>query len=106
MPADEAVVSVDERIMKVRESVHEGARMRVPRYRMTLAHEVGHMALNHTGAPKSRIPGVGAREVFISPAKSAERQASVFAAAFLMPRAQVRQCTSPADVARRLNVSL
>jgi Zn-dependent peptidase ImmA (M78 family) len=105
MPNDEACAFVDERVIEVRESVHEGARDGVPRHRMTLAHEVGHIALDHVGAPKSRVPGVGAREKFIPPAKSAERQATVFAAAFLMPRAQVRQCQSIEEVAHRLNVS-
>jgi Zn-dependent peptidase ImmA (M78 family) len=105
MPDDEAIAFVKKRIIKVRESVHEGARMGVPRHRMTLAHEVGHIALEHVGAPKSRIPGVGACEDFIPPAKSTERHARVFAAAFLMPRAQVRQCQSIEEVAHRLNVS-
>lgn len=106
MPNDEAIAFVEKRIIEVRASVYEGARKGIPRYRMTLAHEVGHMALDHAGAPKSRTPGVGAREEFIPPPKSAERQARVFAAAFLMPRAQVRQCQNVEDVAHRLNVSL
>jgi hypothetical protein len=105
LPDDEAIAKFDARIVEVRKSVNDGARAGHPRCRMTLAHELGHIALDHRGAPKSRKPGGGGREAFISASKSAERQATVFAAAFLMPRAQVRQCKSPDEVARRLKVS-
>jgi len=106
MPDDEAIAFVEERIIEVRKSVHEGARRGHPRHRMTLAHEVGHIALDHRGAPKSRKPFVEQREAFIPASRSAERQATVFGAAFLMPRAQVRQCQTVEDTAKRLNVSL
>lgn len=105
LPDDEAIAFVDDRIIEVRELVKDGARAGHPRSRMTLAHELGHIALDHRGAPKSRKPGAGGRETFIPASKSAERQATVFAATFLMPRAQVRQCKRPEEVAHRLKVS-
>jgi Zn-dependent peptidase ImmA (M78 family) len=106
LPEDEAIAYVDERIIKVRQSVHDGARNGQPRCNMTIAHEVGHIALDHRGAPKSRKPGASGRENFIPAGNSVERQATVFGATLLMPRAQVRQCESAAEVAQRLNVSL
>lgn len=105
LPNDEARAFVEDRIIELRQSVYDGARHGVPRYRMTLMHEIGHIILDHRGEPKSRIPGVGAREEGIPAPKSVERQATVFAAAFLMPRAQVRKCADVAELAARLNVS-
>jgi hypothetical protein len=106
LPDDEAIAVVQDRIVEMRKSVHDGARAGHPRCNMTLAHEVGHIALNHRGAPKSRKPGLGGREDVIPASKSVERHATVFAAALLMPRAQVRQCKTADEVAKRLKVSL
>lgn len=106
MPEDEARAFVDERIIEVRQSVHDGGRRGAGRDRLTILHEVGHIVLDHRGEPKSRKPGVGAREEGIAPSRSVERQATVFAAAFLMPMAQVRKCADVAELAAKLKVSM
>lgn len=102
---DDARAFVEQRVIEVKKSVYDGARKGVPRDRMTIAHEIGHVVLDHRGEPKSRKPGAVGREKGISPFRSAERQATVFAARFLMLGDQVKQCKSPAEVVARFNVS-
>lgn len=105
LPDAEAVALVQERVIEVRASVLADANRQVPRARMTLAHELGHIALNHVGTPKYRkIQAIHSANV--AAYRSEERQARVFAAAFLMPRVLVLKCRSPEEVAKRMTVSL
>jgi|HigsolmetaAR202D_1030399.scaffolds.fasta_scaffold35927_1 Zn-dependent peptidase ImmA (M78 family) len=105
LPDAEAVALVQQRIIQVRASVLADAKRQVPRARMTLAHELGHIALDHVGTPKYRKAGA-INSANVAPYRSEERQARVFAAAFLMPRALVLKCRSPEEVAERMAVSL
>jgi Zn-dependent peptidase ImmA (M78 family) len=93
----------DERIITVRKSVHEAARFGDGRSRLTLAHELGHAVL-HTGAPKAR-GAVLQKTKFIKPYESAERQATVFGAAFLIDDARAAQLASPGEISVEFCVS-
>jgi Zn-dependent peptidase ImmA (M78 family) len=106
MGKDLALSLVNEKILKIRSSVYDGALSGNPRDRFTIAHEIGHFALTHGGAPKHRVAAGNQKLNYIEASKSAERQANVFAAALLMPREQVRRFSSPTDIAAQMHVSL
>lgn len=105
LPDAEARAFVQDQIIEIRESVFEQAKKHVPRARMTVAHELGHVVLNHVGTPKYRKT-TAIKPANVAPHRSEERQANVFAAALLMPRAFVISCTCPEDVSERMAVSL
>ncbi len=68
-----------------RRSVHDQAVMGVGRDRMTLAHELGHAVLHDSETLFRRAGAVGATKLSLQGAHtSAEHQAKVFAAAFLI----------------------
>jgi len=106
MGNDEARAHASSQVIKMRDSVHRAAAQGIPRARMTLAHELGHVALDHVGIARPRTLGATQSEQYIPKLHSAERQARVFAATFLMLRAHVRQCKSPEEVAKKMRVSL
>jgi Zn-dependent peptidase ImmA (M78 family) len=74
---------------------------------MTLAHELGH-AVMHAGAPKSRKMAVTGTTSFskTNPLESAEHQAKVFAAAFLIDDQVASGLLSPEDISAEFVVSL
>lgn len=86
-------------------STYSSAQQGLPRSRMTIAHEIAHLYLGHH-APAARMIGGNVTPDYIRPGESAERQARVFAAAFLMPRDDVLSITSPERLARLFAVSL
>jgi Zn-dependent peptidase ImmA (M78 family) len=68
----------------VKRSVHDQAIRGEVRARMTLAHELAHAVMHHS-APFLRVVGAaGIADNTIAPYQSAEHQAKVFAAAFLI----------------------
>jgi Zn-dependent peptidase ImmA (M78 family) len=68
----------------VKRSVHDQAIRGGVRARMTLAHELAHAVMHHS-APFLRVVGAtGVADNTIAPYESAEHQAKVFAAAFLI----------------------
>jgi hypothetical protein len=67
----------------VKQSVYDAALMGDGRARNTLAHELGH-AVMHDGPPMARRVEGSLRPGWIKPFESAEHQAKVFAAAFLI----------------------
>jgi len=69
------------------------------RARMTAAHEFGHL-LMHCGAPTFRAFS----EVY-EPLCDPERQANIFAAAFLMPAEAFKRCRTVNEAMRRFGVS-
>ncbi|MDF0489226.1 ImmA/IrrE family metallo-endopeptidase [Sphingomonas sp. H39-1-10] len=68
--------------------------------RMTAAHEFGHLML-HCGLPTYR-----AFSDQYEPLYDPERQANIFAAAFLMPEASFRRCATAREAMRKFGVSL
>ncbi|MGI3899942.1 MAG: ImmA/IrrE family metallo-endopeptidase [Janthinobacterium lividum] len=90
--------------IELKKSVAEAARSGSARARMTVAHELGHAFL-HQGRTLYRKTAEPTRPAFIPPACSAEHQAKVFAASFLMPEALVQRCNSAAEIALKCLVS-
>ena len=90
--------------IQVRKSVGAAARAGSPRARMTLAHELGHGYL-HQGLTLHRKTIEPLRPAHIPPARSAEHQAKVFGAAFLMPDELVADCKTATDIATKCLVS-
>ena len=71
---------------------------------MTLAHELGHGRL-HNGPTMARKKIETSLPNYIAAHQSAEHQAKVFAAAFLMPERLVSTCSSVEEIARIAAVS-
>jgi hypothetical protein len=100
----EAYATSDPPRMFLRRSVFEQGERDEPRARMTFLHELVHIVL-HPGAPKARMTGGNFTPKHIKPFNSAERQARVTAAAFLMPRPTVFRAKSPEDLQAWCRVS-
>lgn len=84
----------------IREDVYEAAVAGLPRHRFTVAHEAGH-AMMHVRTLNRLPTSTGKVAAFRDP----EWQANRFAAALLMPRHLVRNCTSIAEITEKFGVS-
>jgi hypothetical protein len=93
-------------IITCRRGVRDRAEMGVGRDRMTLAHELGHAVLHHS-VPLFRVAGaVGATTLAQDAAyKSAEHQAKVFAAAFLIHDEDAAEMSSAEEISIEFGVS-
>jgi len=83
----------------LRENVYHALERGEYRARMTAAHEFGHLVL-HCGMPTFRAFS----EEYL-PLYDPERQANIFAAAFLMPASAFRQCETIKAAMTRFGVS-
>jgi Zn-dependent peptidase ImmA (M78 family) len=74
---------------------------------MTLSHELGH-AVMHEGSPKHRgVDASGTTHLSrLAPSESAEHQAKVFAAAFLIHDEMAESLPSPEEISVEFGVSL
>lgn len=81
----EAITTLDPPTITIRESVYLAAASFDGRARMTLAHELGHILLHKSAAPLHRAPAKYLNADKLKPFASAEYQANVFGAAFLVP---------------------
>jgi Zn-dependent peptidase ImmA (M78 family) len=77
----------------LRQSVFDACERDDPRARMTILHELSHIVL-HPGAPKARMATARQAKLSIRPFNSAEHQAGVMAAAFLIPREIAQRASS------------
>ena len=84
----------------IREDVYEAAVSGNPRHRFTVAHEAGH-AMMHVRT-LNRLPTSIGR---VPPYRDPEWQANRFAAALLMPRHLVKNCTSISEIMEHFGVS-
>jgi IrrE N-terminal-like domain len=80
----------------VRESVYHKAHKQVPWARWVLAHEVGHLVLQHTTSANRHCK---------LDVDYAEYQANVFAQLLLLPSNLVGQCSSSSEIATKFLVS-
>jgi len=94
-------------IISIQRSVRMRAEMGVGRDRMSLAHELGHGVM-HYGAPLNRKTGAaGTTELSrITPYRSAEHQAKVFASAFLIHDEIAAKLGSAEEIAVEFGVSI
>jgi len=111
MPYDEAIFDAIDGVLIIPERTFSAMNRGEPRAVMTIAEEVGHIALGHsgvrhrtTGDPADRRPDPEKLDPKI---RREEAQARRFAAAFLAPRelAGVVTDSSAADLAKRFNLS-
>lgn len=86
-------------IIKLRNSVYQALERSDGRARFTAAHEFGHLVL-HCGLPTYR-----AFSDEYQPLYDPERQANIFAAAFLMPAKAFRRCRTIKEAMSRFGVS-
>lgn len=93
--------SVDtlQQVLYLREDVYERAIKGKARDRFTVAHEIGH-AVMHVGT-LNRVESGTAVPAYRNP----EWQANKFAAALLMPRQLIHQCTSTGEIVTKFGVS-
>lgn len=106
MPDEEAYADFSTRELAFRTSVLAGAERGVNRYRMTVAHEMGHVVLEHQHGRLRRMQDGNKEFKFGRRSESAEWQARYFAAALLMPRELVKASATIGAVASTCNVSI
>jgi hypothetical protein len=87
-------------VIKLKNSVYHALQRGDARARMTAAHEFGHL-LMHCGMPTYRPFSTE-----YDPLRDPERQANIFAAAFLMPKKAFIECRTAKEVMRKFGVSL
>lgn len=90
-----------------RRNVRDRAMVGVGRDRMTLAHELAHAVLHHSAALFRLVGAVGATDLAKDAAfTSAEHQAKVFAAAFLIHDEDAAKMASAQEISEQFEVSL
>ncbi len=89
----------------IRRSIRHAAYLGDGYARNTFAHEFGHAAM-HDGAPKSRRAFGNNKYKFIQPFESAERQARVFAPAFLINDEIAERLSSAEEISVEFGISL
>lgn len=91
--------------IRVPQRIHDQLEYHGHRARFTVAHELGHIML-HPGEEFSRHAAEKIRRSNYPAGRSAEWQANVFAAAFLMPRAICVRATSPVELSKLATTSV
>src|SRR5580693_10497900 len=103
LPNTEAKAFCKLYILKIRESILKALdRSGDPRTRWTVAHEFGHLALQH---PKNVFRKHRNQPIRKSD-RQLEREANIFAAEFLMPTHLAQRFTTVNDLSTRFQVSL
>lgn len=105
LPDREAEAYLTPPTIRVRRSVYDAALRGVPRYVMTMAHELGHIVLEHKGHARPRRLNEATRHKAFKVYEDAEHQAKVFAAAFLIPRSLIVPGMSEKEMQMRFGVS-
>jgi hypothetical protein len=109
MGTNDAVTSYGSGVVTiaVKQSVRDKALVGDGRARQTLAHELGH-AVMHDGTPMARRVGAAGRVTpnWLKPFRSAEHQAKVFAAAFLISDVTADTLSSPNEISVEFGISL
>lgn len=103
---DEAVTLVSKSNVRLRVSrtTYDRVASFDRRGRMTIAHERGHGVLHKNAVPLARARHETIRRI-VPPFVSVERQANVFASAYLVTQAMVSRAESPSDLADTCLVS-
>ncbi len=98
---DHAQTLPDRNLIRVKESVYDGARVGNGRDIFTLAHELGHLFLHRNVSSFARSNEDSNHKIY----EDSEWQADCFAAEFLMPYAEAINCKSENEIVERFGVS-
>lgn len=104
---DEAVTLVSENHVRIRvcRTTYDRLASLDRRARFSMAHEFGHGVLHKNAAPLARARQATIKR-FVPAYISVERQADVFASAYLITDEMLSRSTSPSDLAERYLISL
>lgn len=103
---DAAFADCDTNTITLPDTMPEQLGVEFVRNRFTLAHELAHVVLGHSGT-RSRAVGVDfRRQASVSGVGREEAEANVWAGAFLMPELIVKSCNSAAELAVKCGVSV
>ncbi len=102
---DDARASSLPPIIIVKNSVYAAAQRNDPRARMTLAHELGHIILEHKGGFRARSSAAVIAPTHIKAYEDAEHQAKFFAAGFLVPKTPETSKLSAQEIQLQFGVS-
>ena len=105
LPDREAEAHLDPPTIRIRRSAFDAAIRGVPRNVMTIAHEFGHIILEHSGHAHPRRFNEAPRHTALKPYEDPEHHAKVFAAAFLIPKSLVSPNMSAREMQVRFGVS-
>jgi hypothetical protein len=120
LPVAEAVCDCDQSKLIIRRNVYRAALQGFGRERMTLAHELGHLILGHTGYRYRRLDELirsqqqmewegyrshGPSEIISPQEKQEEWEAKRFAVHLLMPRHLAAACRSAREIEKKCLVS-
>jgi len=89
------------KIIHVRESLYQNLLRGDTRARMTIAHEIGHIVLGHTG---NRFRKDQKGKIF-GKTKIEEREADIFASRFFAPTSKAVTCDSAHEIAEKFQIS-
>jgi Zn-dependent peptidase ImmA (M78 family) len=106
MPDEEGYADFTTKELVFRRSVLVGAKSGHNRCRMTVAHEMGHVVLEHQHGRLRRMQEGNKEFKFGRKQESAEWQARYFAAVLLMPRDLVKECSTATELSSKCEVSL
>ncbi len=104
LPHCEAEADCFRKVISVRQSVYDACLEGEPRARMTLAHELGHIALGHTGI-RYRKPDETYCGAVDRRRRQEESEAKQFAAVFLAPLYLARECKSADEIGEKFGIS-
>ena len=104
LPNCEAFADCTKNFITVRESVYQAACRGEGRARMTLAHELGHLALGHS-AIRYRAIGVDTSARYARNVRTEESEAKRFAATFLAPTHLAKDFINPEDLVEKFQIS-
>lgn len=106
MKYDEAFADCETNTISLPDTMPEELGVEFVRNRFTLAHELAHIVLGHTGT-RSRAVGVDFRkQANVSGVGREEAEANAWAGAFLMPVSIIKSCSSSAELAVKCGVSI
>ena len=105
MPHAEAQWDARKGLLRIRESVVGAMQRGEPRARMTIANEIGHFAMQHSGA-RSRSATQATTGRLLLEAKKEESEARRFAAMFLAPSDLLSAIDTVEEIADRFGLSV
>jgi Zn-dependent peptidase ImmA (M78 family) len=104
MPGAEAQWDARKGVLRIRESIIAAMQRGEPRARMTIANEIGHFAMRHSGTRSRSVTQTTAGRLVLE-AKKEESEARRFAAMFLAPNYLLSATDTVEEIADRFGLS-